>query len=412
MWFRILLTVISLCVWALFAWMSAHTSLHREFLGRYSAKYLTILAAVLSAALAMTYAHWPPVYARLYKLRYELLLLMFSSVIFGFGLTEGLIRVLDLFGASFYQEVNRYMKDLVPDEELIFRHRPGLTATYAGVEVRINEIGLRERPLPMKSADERRVLVLGDSVTFGWAVRVEDTFCRRLETQLAANLGCKIQTINSGVCGYNTDQEWAFLRRYGDTLCPDVVVLVYVDNDVDPSLPIPNNFASMPRTSTDPAGAFGQLWRKSWVYRIIYHLTRPEKVDRSSPGWRSSMASLSAIAAYCREREIPFVTFLFRMTHGARSDAEYIDISQVAQREPFLFCDMLPWFESANIHDLTVSLLDVHPNVLGHKILSDGMADFLVKNVAVCARQRLRVMTRLTVTAPRPRCKSLRAQSE
>ena len=32
-----------------------------------------------------------------------------------------------------------------------------------------------------KSADEYRVAVLGDSVTFGEAIATEDTFCRRTE---------------------------------------------------------------------------------------------------------------------------------------------------------------------------------------------------------------------------------------
>jgi len=32
-----------------------------------------------------------------------------------------------------------------------------------------------------KSADEDRVAVLGDSVTFGEAIATEDTFCRRTE---------------------------------------------------------------------------------------------------------------------------------------------------------------------------------------------------------------------------------------
>ena len=101
------------------------------------------------------------------------------------------------------------------------RLAPGYSGWFAGVPVKINSLGLRDRreyALP-KSADTIRVLVLGDSVAFGHGSVEEHTYPSLLEQRLRAwRPDVDWQVWNAAVPGYNTSQELAHLRH---ALWPD-----------------------------------------------------------------------------------------------------------------------------------------------------------------------------------------------
>src|SRR5262249_54835066 len=136
-------------------------------------------------------------------------------------------------GSDFYGEIRRYMTILVLDDLLYFKNPAGYRGAFEGVEISTNEIGLRDRPLKPRVPGVHRLLVLGDSVAFGWGGEVDDIFSRRLEHDIPQSGGVPVETINSGVPGYNTTQELAFLKLYADRVQPDVALLLYVDNDID-----------------------------------------------------------------------------------------------------------------------------------------------------------------------------------
>lgn len=76
-----------------------------------------------------------------------------------------------------------------------------------------------------------RVLLLGDSVVEGHGLRdVEDTLSRRLEA-LCREAGEPVEVLNFGVSGYCTRAEVELLRVKGLAFRPDVVLLVFVEND-------------------------------------------------------------------------------------------------------------------------------------------------------------------------------------
>ena len=72
----------------------------------------------------------------------------------------------------------------------------------------------------------RRILVLGDSFTFGTEVSDDETFSHDLETMLP-----NTEVLNLGVQGYGQDQMLLYLRQEGVKYRPDIVVLgfIYVD---------------------------------------------------------------------------------------------------------------------------------------------------------------------------------------
>ncbi|MEW6273134.1 MAG: SGNH/GDSL hydrolase family protein [Thermodesulfobacteriota bacterium] len=118
--------------------------------------------------------------------------------------------------------------------DLGYELRPGVDTIARGVHVTINERGMRGPSLPAeRAAGTRRILVLGDSVAFGFRLEYDDTFGVRLERELEERTRAPHEVLNAGVEGYNTQNQLAWLRKRLPELEPDVVVLVFNLNDYD-----------------------------------------------------------------------------------------------------------------------------------------------------------------------------------
>ena len=105
---------------------------------------------------------------------------------------------------------------------------------FAGVPVRINSLGFREpREYDLaKTTGTLRILVLGDSVTFGHGALYETTYPYLLEQQLHSwRPDVKWEVWNLGVPGYNTAQELAYLKLVEERYAPDLVVVGFFPND-------------------------------------------------------------------------------------------------------------------------------------------------------------------------------------
>jgi len=106
------------------------------------------------------------------------------------------------------------------------------------IQQRVSSQGVRDRVYASKRPDEYRILMLGDSHTFGVTVPEDETIPKQLEQLLASErLPKHISVINAGLCAAGPQQELGMLLRFGLALEPDLVVLqLYPENDVDDSL--------------------------------------------------------------------------------------------------------------------------------------------------------------------------------
>lgn len=98
-------------------------------------------------------------------------------------------------------------------------------ATYG-----FDEGGYREK-FEEPVAGGLKLVVLGDSVTYGVYVEYEDTFVYKLRQELAKRCG-PVNLYNLAVPGYSTLQERIALERKGLTTRPDVVFLGVFPNDL------------------------------------------------------------------------------------------------------------------------------------------------------------------------------------
>ena len=96
---------------------------------------------------------------------------------------------------------------------------------------RINSQGLRDAETPERRAGDARVLVLGDSMTFGHGVGDDETYPNQLEA-LFRRQGADVHVINAGIKGYGTDHAYRFFVTRLRSLRPDLVIFAFYTNDL------------------------------------------------------------------------------------------------------------------------------------------------------------------------------------
>jgi hypothetical protein len=397
MWFRAFLAVCSAVLSLLLGWLAAHTSSHVQLLGRYSFRYFGLLVGVAAALFASALIHIPSFYSRVHRVRWRMIGLL-AILVLPFVAAELAIRTLDPLGISHLEESSRLLADYVSDPVLGYRLPPGAQGRYQGVTISTNRFGLRDRDLEQKQDGELRILLLGDSITFGWGVAADETYGRKLESLLESRLGRRVRTVNAGVGGSNTVQEYALFKRDVAAIDPDLVVLLYVPNDIQSSNP---NFD--PRSQSDLDGKAPQetvriLLERSWLYRLVRFVLSDvdpsglTSFDKYARGVRDSMNALAGIAGLCRERHIQFDTFFYREKQRPDPKSPYLDqllaeVSHVGNTQGFRVSDTRPWWGDLDRRSVTISVVDWHPNARGHDILAGGIASVLISGDSRMARK-------------------------
>lgn len=166
---------------------------------------------------------------------------------------------------------------LVPsaDPELGFEFVPGWSGTMGSTVVSINSLGLRDEEVtPERATQELRIMALGDSMTFGAGVPLEESYPKQMERLLHGRGGIPVRIINAGIGGYNTRQEVIRFQRLAPKLQPHVVMVGFVLNDIEEYLlDIRGQLTQMAL----PPGPLGwMLWFRYYTY-VGRFLTEPMK---------------------------------------------------------------------------------------------------------------------------------------
>jgi lysophospholipase L1-like esterase len=306
------------------------------------------------------------------------------------ALGEIALRAVDL-GHPYYSAPELYQPS--DDPRVLFEPRPSFTGFSEGVPLTTNSRGLRERELPLaKPAGTRRVVFLGDSVTFGAGVNDDQPFPRLLESSINGTGGGPIETVNTGVVGYNTVQELARLEQAGLPYGPDVVVLTFVVNDLLETFSIFDH-------QYEPTGALAnvKVWlrRNSNLYRFVQQMywrlgqemrrarEGPTEPLRKRDRVEERLATLAEIVATTRANGASFLLVLY-------PDNLADPVSPGASGERLTMREELQRFaarEQVPLVDLSDALGDVrdprarryrlredpHPSPEGHRVIAEAL---------------------------------------
>jgi hypothetical protein len=131
----------------------------------------------------------------------------------------------------------------MPDPVIGYRLRPNARTRFVtaefDTEIAINAQGVRDdTDIGPKPDNERRIVVLGDSLVLSVQVDRQKTFCKLLEDSLnRAPVGTgnvHYRVINAGVQGYGPVEELLFFREVARAFQPDLVIeTIFVGNDAE-----------------------------------------------------------------------------------------------------------------------------------------------------------------------------------
>lgn len=304
-------------------------------------------------------------------------------------LLEGVARLLDPVGISYYPETARYLDTLIRDEPLGYRNRPGLKGRFYGTPVEINAEGLRDRAVaPEPAPGEFRVAILGDSFPFGIGVPAEQSIPAVVERVLSesAPSGVTVRTLNFGVPSYNTEQELVQFETVGEKLHPRAVALFFALNDIYPKM-----WVFQKRTSWVANAA-----QRSYAVSLLFFLQRTLRGSNADPGesmaaqyradnprWQAIDRSMTALHTRCRAAGIPFVVF----TYDDEEREAMALVAAIGAREGFpvvpLSLRQDPRFKDLDRREYVNSPVDSHPNRKGCEIYGRLVAEALLRTASL-----------------------------
>jgi hypothetical protein len=263
------------------------------------------------------------------------------------------------------------------DPHLGWKNVPGWKASTKGRSLTINSKGLRDREYPYeRTPGVKRVLVLGDSFTWGYGVSDEAIYTEVLERKLAEQ-GRNWEIINAGVSGWGTDQEYLFLKAEALKYQPDLVILaLYLFNDPD------NNCAESQYALGKP------VFLNTNLTELQPPVLRPEKkisyIDSLDPA-HITLALIDAIEKTCTENEIRFMVMSFGL-YGAKLDPYWagmwknigIGLEQRSAGYPVFDLDQAFVGGGYPHQKLIEGNDDGHWNAYGHGIAANLLNRFLV----------------------------------
>jgi len=307
------------------------------------------------------------------------------------------------------------------DAEIGKTLRPGYVGTDLGVEVRINAHGLRSPEFSLEKPEGTyRILVLGDSWTFGVGVQQDETYPVQLERILNERFpDRKTEVLNAGVSGYETYNEAVYFRRTGCKFQPDLVLIgFYPVNDLHDKKSKYERYAR--ERVEHPVWHFIRRFPKVHLRSYQYFGYMRSSLKRSYRRWRSDASNFDAGSEELDEDYFVEWTSLYRddfqgwntakksladiaglaEENGARVVlAVFPDIRSLEAYRRFLKEKFYPQLEKTAL-DLGIRVVDMapalyayegkedeialygrkeiaHPNAKGYRLLAEYLADII-----------------------------------
>jgi len=257
-----------------------------------------------------------------------------------------------------------------------------------------------------KPAGTTRVVVLGDSYTWGERIASSDSvWPARLEKLLRDRFATDgFEVVNTGQKGFTTANEAEMLRRVGWQFQPDLVIVQWLVNDARRSTPDfghPFPFDLWPDLDLLPTrfrtGSIGGSALYAFVRARVKSLVHPAPMDtrfnplfRSAyPGFQQMEDALASMANAAREHEVPIVLVIWPLnvpgtwtaeTHPHRSLHEQVE--KLARAGGYHVLDLTTEFAKTggDWSRWWSTAWDSHPGEEAHRIAAEAVEGYLARS--------------------------------
>lgn len=277
--------------------------------------------------------------------------------------------------------------ELKPNARRVYRP-PKQEGVQVPIPITVNRHGMRSPDVELKKGDRLRVAVLGDSTTFGYGVRDDESYPAVLQTTLAVrDRSREYEVLNFGVAGYNTADEAAVLAHKALRFRPDVIVVGYNLNDPDAESQMPLHAHFRPQA----------WWESFHLARYVAAVARRPRFKElgyddpihywhaeGGANWAVVEDGFRRIAELADGADIPVVVVIFTVGPPTESPETYAmrDVHDQVAREAiengFDVIDLSIEYARLTASGLVTQLSHDHPNVLGHRAAADAIADYLL----------------------------------
>ena len=152
--------------------------------------------------------------------------LLFASLLLVGLFCEGLFRLVGLGPLKMYQGHPTKLFELVPNQRSF--------TSQNRKPIRINSQAIREDEIPLaKPEGMYRIMVVGDSTTFGYGILLEDSWPKQLQRRLNEHFDdFEYLVINASTSNYDMVNERIFFEETGVGYEPDMVLVGFSLNDI------------------------------------------------------------------------------------------------------------------------------------------------------------------------------------
>lgn len=263
----------------------------------------------------------------------------------------------------------------------------------------INSLGYRGADFDLvKPPGELRVLFAGDSFTWGHNVQDDETTPARLEATLRRRCGPAV-VVNAGFSGTSILAHQAIIAR-GLAVAPDVVVLMYHENDIDELVHTrmwEQLAANRRAKSSFPVSVVYPVVRNSALWNLALHarrllLSRGADAGRSeaapgeSPGVEEARKEyrerLESVRDDLRERGVLLLFVMYPHPESVAAGSGGRDYDWIRDAAAELAVPTLDLLDPLEAGPLTVEEaylvpLDYHPSAAGHAFAAGVVSDAL-----------------------------------
>lgn len=303
---------------------------------------------------------------------YKNLLLSFASILVFFSLLEGATR---LFWHS----------KLEKDHVGAIIQGANRQIIYEGIEYKTNSLGLRmTRELsPRKSANEKRILAVGDSFVWGEGLPYEDLITVKMEALLNRDYG-EVQVINGGQSGFDTIDELERLKLLMPLCQPDMAIIFFYTNDVvgkndKHSFNLRQNTHEFLRTHSKFLGFLYYLFKDKLGIPTVFLPSDLFDLNDSKPGWVAFKKAATEIHRECSENNVQLLFVLIPTLTNLDANYPYAELR--TKTNSFLkgigipVYDIFDLFTPYRASELWISLKNTHWNGKGTDLAAAGIVD-------------------------------------
>lgn len=255
------------------------------------------------------------------------------------------------------------------------------------VDYSTNGFGFRDHEFDLKksSDDEYRILTIGDSMTFGMGIQLNDCWTEVLENRLRETLHPNCEVINGGfAAGYMIAHFKDWVLKRGFAFDPDVLLIAFCLNDLN--LDIPMAILNQPCCDHWWGGRSRLLYLIQRSFVVWNHKVVPVKdyspmLKDKLVFWKSNQETIVKLKQEADRKEVRVVVVILPMLTGLSGTYPFQGLHDLVrtfcQNQGIEVVDLLPAFRGRNERELWVHPVDQHPNHLGHRIIADALFDYL-----------------------------------